>query len=84
MPIGSCGPSGRPLTDGTDCLVQLRAHGTVTPATVSVDGDSVIARLRGTQRGVAAGQALVMYDDDEVLGSATITRGQRATHACSV
>jgi tRNA-specific 2-thiouridylase len=71
--------SGRPLTDGTDCLVQLRAHGTVTPATVSVDGDSVIARLRGTQRGVAAGQALVMYADDEVLGSATITAASRST-----
>jgi tRNA-specific 2-thiouridylase len=61
-----------------DCLVQLRAHGTVTPATVRVSGREVVARLHGTQRGIAAGQALVMYDGDAVLGSATITSAVRA------
>jgi tRNA-uridine 2-sulfurtransferase len=75
----------RPLwTSGTapsaefECLVQLRAHGMVTPATVRVGADTVVAHLHGTQRGVAAGQALVMYDDDCVLGSATIAAGRRA------
>jgi tRNA-specific 2-thiouridylase len=61
-----------------DCNVQLRAHGMVTPATVDVQGTTVTARLFGTQRGVAAGQALVMYDGDIVLGSATIADARRA------
>jgi tRNA-specific 2-thiouridylase len=45
---------------------------------VQVGDDAVVARLHGTQRGVAAGQALVMYDGDVVLGSATIAAGRRA------
>jgi tRNA-specific 2-thiouridylase len=61
-----------------DCLVQIRAHGTTTPATVEVDAGQVVARLRGTQRSVTAGQALVMYDGDTVLGSATITAAHRS------
>ena len=61
-----------------DCAVQLRAHGSVTPASVRVDGSSVAATLHGTQRGIAPGQALVMYDGDVVLGSATITSASRA------
>jgi tRNA-uridine 2-sulfurtransferase len=70
--------SGAAPSDVFDCLVQLRAHGVVTPATVQVSADEVVARLHGTQRGVAAGQALVMYDGDRVLGSATIAAGRRA------
>ncbi len=63
-----------------DCVVQLRAHGLVSPATVTLsdDGDSVTARLHSTQRGIASGQALVIYDGDTVLGSATITAARRA------
>jgi tRNA-uridine 2-sulfurtransferase len=62
------GPSG-PL----DCDVQLRAHGMVGAAAVEVNAARVVARLKQSQRGVAAGQALVMYDGDEVIGSATIS-----------
>jgi tRNA-specific 2-thiouridylase len=61
-----------------ECAVQLRAHGMTSPATVTVDGASVTAELDLPQRGVAPGQALVMYDGDAVLGSATITRARRA------
>jgi tRNA-specific 2-thiouridylase len=50
----------------------------VTPALVDLTDAGVVARLHGTQRGVAAGQALVMYRGDEVLGSATITRARRS------
>jgi tRNA-specific 2-thiouridylase len=64
-----------------ECLVQLRAHGVVTPALVDVSPDRVVARLHGSQRGVAAGQALVMYDGDTVLGSATISVAHRMTAA---
>ncbi|MCW2495000.1 tRNA 2-thiouridine(34) synthase MnmA [Jatrophihabitans sp.] len=56
-----------------DCIVQLRAHGMLSPATVAIDDDRVTARLHTAQRGVAAGQALVMYAGDAVIGSATIT-----------
>jgi tRNA-specific 2-thiouridylase len=59
--------------DQFDCTVQLRAHGMLSPATVRLEGDQVTATLHESQRGVAAGQALVMYDGDWVLGSATIT-----------
>jgi tRNA-specific 2-thiouridylase len=65
--------SGRPSSSTFACSVQLRAHGMTTPATVTVDGTGVVADLETPQRGVAAGQALVMYEGDLVLGSATIT-----------
>jgi tRNA-specific 2-thiouridylase len=56
--------------------VQLRAHGEVVPATVTVRGDRLVAELDSPVRGVAAGQAIVAYrpdpEGDIVLGSATI------------
>ncbi len=60
-----------------DCAVQLRAHGMLSDAVVTVERDSVVARLATPQRGVAAGQALVMYDGDTVLGSATINAARQ-------
>jgi tRNA-specific 2-thiouridylase len=62
-----------------ECSVQLRAHGMVSAAHVEVGADGVTARLAQPQRGIAAGQALVMYAGDRVLGSATITATRRAT-----
>jgi tRNA-specific 2-thiouridylase len=70
----------RPVWHGertpVECDVQLRAHGEVVQAVVTVDGDGLAARLRTPARGVAAGQAIVAYrpdpDGDIVLGSATI------------
>jgi tRNA-specific 2-thiouridylase len=62
-----------------DCQVQLRAHGMTSPATVEVAGTTLRATLDVPQQGVAAGQALVMYDGNTVLGSATITAARRAT-----
>ena len=60
------------------CDVQLRAHGMTSPASVTVAGSEVRATLHRAQHGVAAGQALVMYDGDAVLGSATITAARAA------
>jgi tRNA-specific 2-thiouridylase len=54
------------------CQVQLRAHGMVSDATVTVSGDRLVAELKRPQRGVAAGQALVVYNGETVVGSATI------------
>ena len=70
--------SGAAPADVFGCEVQLRAHGMTSPATVRVDGASVTAELGEPQVGVAAGQALVMYDGDAVLGSATVTSALRA------
>jgi tRNA-specific 2-thiouridylase len=70
--------SGVPATP-FECLVQMRAHGMVSPASITVgEHGEVIARLTEPQRGVAAGQALVMYDGDRVIGSATIAATERA------
>jgi tRNA-specific 2-thiouridylase len=64
--------TGCPAPDGPrDCLVQLRAHGEVYPATV-IPGDDLLIALTEPARGVARGQAAVLYDGDTVLGSATI------------
>jgi tRNA-specific 2-thiouridylase len=62
-----------------ECRVQLRAHGEVHDCTVTVDDGVPRILLREPARGVAKGQAAVLYgageDDEEadtVLGSATI------------
>jgi tRNA-specific 2-thiouridylase len=67
----------RPPAGPFRCSAQLRAHGQVSPATAEPAGDEVTVRLHQPQRGVAAGQAVVLYDGDTVLGSATIARTSR-------
>jgi tRNA-uridine 2-sulfurtransferase len=64
-----CPPPAEPV----DCLVQLRAHGEVHACTARRDGDMVRIRLHRPARGVARGQAAVLYAGDTVLGSATIS-----------
>ena len=62
-----------PLDGPRDCLVQLRAHGEVHPCTARLDADGALRiTLHASARGVAKGQAAVLYDGDTVLGSATI------------
>jgi len=53
--------------------VQLRAHGEVHPCTAWLADDALRVRLHHPARGVAKGQAAVLYDADTVLGSATIS-----------
>ena len=57
---------------GTRCLAQLRAHGDALPCVVEAAGDVLAVRLDAPARGVAPGQALVLYEGDRVAGSATI------------
>jgi tRNA-specific 2-thiouridylase len=59
------------------CLVQLRAHGETYPATAWMDGGTLRIGLNQPARGVARGQAAVLYDGDTVLGSATISGTSR-------
>jgi tRNA-uridine 2-sulfurtransferase len=67
-------PGPRPAGP-VECVVQVRAHGGCAPATVTL-GETLDVRLHQPLRGVAPGQAVVVYRPDpagdEVLGSATI------------
>jgi tRNA-uridine 2-sulfurtransferase len=72
--------AGRPVWSGcrppggtVSCLVQLRAHGQVHPARARQDGEILRISLDEPARGVARGQAAVLYEGDVVLGSGTIT-----------
>jgi tRNA-specific 2-thiouridylase len=66
-----CGPAPAvPI----ECLAQVRAHGDPVPAVAWLDGAALRVELRQALRGVAPGQAVVLYDDTRVVGSATISR----------
>ena len=69
-----CGPAPG---DGARLGVQVRAHGEEVPATVRVTPDGFVADLDAPIRGIAAGQAAVLYDRTRVVGSGTITRADR-------
>ena len=64
--------AGAPPAESFGCLAQLRAHARAVPAVVTVGDGEVEVRLDEPVRGVATGQAVVLYDDDTVLGSATV------------
>ena len=61
-------PASLPLA----CEVQLRAHGAVHRCLVHAEGDGWRLELSTPARGVAPGQAAVLYADDRVLASATV------------
>ncbi|HEY0454149.1 tRNA 2-thiouridine(34) synthase MnmA [Actinophytocola sp.] len=69
-------PSGTALTGETRCVAQVRAHGGTAAATASIVDGELVVGLAGELRGVAPGQAVVLYREDPagdvVLGSATI------------
>jgi tRNA-uridine 2-sulfurtransferase len=69
-------PSGTPLSGEVTCVAQVRAHGGTAAATASVVDGELVVRLTGELRGVAPGQAVVVYREDPegdiVLASATI------------
>jgi len=53
-------------------FVQIRAHGSALDCTYYFDGSNLIAELEEPLLGLATGQAMVIYDGDRVVGSATI------------
>jgi tRNA-uridine 2-sulfurtransferase len=57
-----------------ECHAQYRAHGTPVPGTAAVDGEVVRVSFGSPQRGVAEGQAVVLYAGTQVIGGATIDR----------
>ena len=61
-----------PTNLGVDAASQS-LHGEAHACVAWLDDDAVRIRLHRPARGVAKGQAAVLYDGDTVLGSATIT-----------
>jgi tRNA-specific 2-thiouridylase len=55
-------------------LAQLRAHGAPLRCTANIEHGQLVVRLQDAARGIAPGQTVVVYDDDRVIGSATIQR----------
>lgn len=70
-------PSERPLDGPTECVVQIRAHGGTAPAVAEAEPGRIRVRLHEELRGVAPGQTIVLYQEDQhgerVLGSAKIS-----------
>jgi tRNA-uridine 2-sulfurtransferase len=73
-----------PPLEPRDSLVQLRAHGEVHACTAWLDDGVLRIRLHHPARGVAKGQAAVLYDGDQVLGSATISGTSAVTPLVAV
>ena len=67
--------SGPALEVSAELGVQVRAHGEEIPAVVTPQGLGFVADLASPLRGVAPGQAAVLYDGTRVVGSGTIARG---------
>ena len=55
-------------------LAQWRAHSEPMAATIETAGDTVRVTLDAPAHGIAPGQAVVHYDGERVVGSATIAR----------
>jgi tRNA-specific 2-thiouridylase len=69
---------GRPLgAEPVRVHAQVRAHGTPVSADARLDGDRLVVELHEPIRGLALGQAIVLYDGTRVVGSATVERTRR-------
>jgi tRNA-specific 2-thiouridylase len=62
-------------------MAQVRAHGQPVPAHAWVFGERLIVDLCEPVRGLAKGQAVVLYDGTRVLGSATVDATMRDSAA---
>jgi tRNA-specific 2-thiouridylase len=66
------------------CLAQIRAHGDPAPVTVEpIEEGQLHLRFDEGQRSVSPGQAVVLYEDDVVLGGGRIAIAQTETAAVS-
>jgi tRNA-specific 2-thiouridylase len=66
----------------TTVTAQFRAHGEPIPGVAWVEGAELAVNLERPIRGLAAGQAVVLFDGTRVIGSATVDRtGRRAVLA---
>jgi len=67
-----CGPTPD-LVQEHRGFAQIRAHGEALPCTYSTDGSVINVALDNPLLGLATGQGLVIYDEDRVVGSATVS-----------
>ena len=65
---------GEPPADEFEAGVRIRYQAPVQPARVRLTEAGAEVRFRSPQRAIAAGQAAVFYDGDEVLGGGIIAR----------
>jgi len=79
--------SGQAPEQPVDCQVQVRAHGGLAPATatpIDVDGaPGIRIDLHTPLRGVARGQAAVLYLPDAQAGDQVLGSGRIATTAAA-
>ncbi|NYI06536.1 tRNA 2-thiouridine(34) synthase MnmA [Allostreptomyces psammosilenae] len=70
---------GTPPVGSGSYTAQLRAHGEEVPVTAefAADAGELRVTLQRPARGIAPGQAVVLYDGTRVVGSATIDRTRR-------
>ncbi len=65
--------AGPPVgSDPVGVLAQVRAHGIPVAARARMAGDRLVVDLEEPIRGLAAGQAVVLYEGTRVVGSATV------------
>lgn len=65
---------GTPPADGARCTAVVRYRGEPVPAAFRSTDEGFGLAFDRPVRAVAPGQAVVLYDDDEVIGGGTITR----------
>nr|WP_265737061.1 tRNA 2-thiouridine(34) synthase MnmA [Actinacidiphila guanduensis] len=70
---------GTPPQGPAAYTAQLRAHGEDVPVTAELADGTLSVEFAEPVRGVAPGQAVVLYDGTRVVGSATIATTDRAT-----
>ncbi|MHA6800935.1 tRNA 2-thiouridine(34) synthase MnmA [Bounagaea algeriensis] len=68
-------PSEQPLDGPTECAVQVRAHGEAVEAVAEADDSGIRVQLRRPMRGVAPGQAMVLYRPDSAAGDLVLGSG---------
>jgi len=74
--------AGRPIGPApVDVIAQVRAHGEPMAARARLLEDCLIVELTDSVRGLAPGQAVVIYDGTRVIGSATVDRTRRVVRA---
>jgi tRNA-specific 2-thiouridylase len=73
IPVAELSWSAQPAAPGAGVMVQASAHGSPMPARWEPSGpEAGCVVLEEPARRVAAGQAVVLYDGDSVLGGGTV------------
>lgn len=65
---------GQPPADGSRLGAMVRYQGDETPCVFSVETEGFALAFERSVRAVSPGQAVVLYDGDEVIGGGTIAR----------